>query len=160
MQYHPLTAALSAVSAELSSPQAKRYYSLRAQQDFQAALVLIIQFGCFAYALGAQFREWTEDVNVTDSGDIAQPIVHGALVLAQSAAVVAPMIPVRIVAIATVQPKALTAFTPVALLTPTPKVKKPRKPATPKPPKAPKAKTKTSKADALMQIRNSGKAFL
>jgi hypothetical protein len=61
-QYHPVKAALSAAAAELTSPEAQRYYINRVQQDVQTAIVFIIQFGCFAYALGAQCRKWANEM--------------------------------------------------------------------------------------------------
>jgi hypothetical protein len=60
--YNPYTSALSAAAAELTSLEAQRYYINRAQQDVQTAIVLIIQFGCFAYALGAQCRQWMDEM--------------------------------------------------------------------------------------------------
>jgi hypothetical protein len=151
MIYNPYRSALSAAFSELSSPTARRYYSLRAQQDLQTALVLSIQFACFAYALGAQFRAWAEGLEQSAQSRFE---VGGALVLAQPAAVIVPMIPVKVVAIASVKPLAITGYQPIALLNPAPKVKKPRKPAPPKPPKAPKAKTKPTKVDVLMGERD------
>jgi hypothetical protein len=63
----------------------------------------------------------------------------GALVLAPAVALSAPMVPVHIVAIASVTPATLPAFTPVALLNPAPapKAKRTRKPAAPKSPAQP-----------------------
>jgi hypothetical protein len=56
MHYNPFASALSAGAAELSSPAARRFYINRAQQDLQTALIVIVQFGCFAYALCSQYR--------------------------------------------------------------------------------------------------------
>jgi hypothetical protein len=147
--YNPYTSALSAAAAELTSPEAQRYYINRAQQDVQTSIVLIIQFGCFAYAFGAQCRKWAEDVTVTDSGDIAQSIAPGALVLATPAAIVAPMVPVCVVAIASVTPAALPSFQPFALLNPAPKAKRTRTKSPTQPTEAPVKGKRGRKPKAL-----------
>jgi hypothetical protein len=59
--YNPYTAALSAAVSELTSENARRYYSLRSAQDIQTILVLIVQFGCMAYELGAAARQFMDD---------------------------------------------------------------------------------------------------
>ncbi|HEY9825224.1 MAG TPA: hypothetical protein V6D19_07235, partial [Stenomitos sp.] len=60
--YNPYISALKTAAAELTSDEAKAYYSLRAQQDIQTAFVLIVQLGCFAYALGQQCRGWLDSL--------------------------------------------------------------------------------------------------
>jgi hypothetical protein len=61
--YNPFATAFSAAIAELTSGNAKRYYSQRAQQDIQAVLVFIVQFGCLAYELGQAARQWVDAYN-------------------------------------------------------------------------------------------------
>lgn len=106
--YNPYKSALSAAAAELSSPQAQCYYVNRAQQDLQTALVLIIQFGCFAYALGAQFREWAEGVEQNAKMPITNviPITLKALPPADSDPIT-NVIPITL---------CLPSFAPIALL--------------------------------------------
>jgi hypothetical protein len=148
-RYNPYVSSLSAATAELTSPQAQSYYVNRAQQDLQTAFVLIVQFGCIAFALGQSCRQWVDEME--QSAQMIQPVAPGALVLATPTALVAPMIPVRVEVIATVQPKALTAFTPVALLNPapTPKTKRTRTKSPTQPPEAPVKGKKGHKPKAL-----------
>jgi hypothetical protein len=148
-RYNPYVSSLSAATAELTSPKSQSYYVNRAQQDLQTAFVLVVQFGCIAFALGQSCRQWVDEME--QSAQAIQPVAPGALVLATPTALVAPMIPVRVEVIASVEPLAITGYQPIALLNPAQKAKRNRKPATPK---GSKAKTKIPKADALMGERD------
>jgi hypothetical protein len=120
-QYHPVKAALSAAAAELTSPQAQCYYIIRAQQDIQTAIVLIIQFGCFAYALGAQCRQWVDEMEqqALNTGcalvltPVSAPTVYQSSTNSQPSAIA----PLKVVSVEPVTPPMLPAIKVAGLLT-------------------------------------------
>jgi Rho termination factor, N-terminal domain len=114
-RYNPFASALSAAISEITSDHAKRYYINRAQQDLQTIFVLILQFGCFAYACGAQCRQFVNDAEqpMRESGCSAI-----ALYSATSSVLVSDIFvePVTVACVFPVQPKALPSYQPIALL--------------------------------------------
>ena len=136
MYYNPVRAALSAAAAELSSPAARRFYATRAQQDIQGTLIFIVQFGCIAYALGQTCRQWvassaaSSPSSAASSAAICIPNFLTPVPRRREAGQVpGDLIPVRVVAIASITPAALAGYSPIALLSPAPKAKRTRKPA-------------------------------
>jgi hypothetical protein len=113
--YNPFASAFRAAVSELTSDQAKRHYINRAQQDLQTIFVLIFQFGCFAYACGAQCRQFANDAEqpTLESGCSAI-----ALYSATSSALVSDIFvePVTVACVFTVQLKVLPSYQPIALL--------------------------------------------
>jgi hypothetical protein len=65
ISYNPFSTAISSAIAELTSDDAKLYYSLRAQQDIQTVLVGFIQLCVMAYELGQAAREWVDAYNAS-----------------------------------------------------------------------------------------------
>lgn len=84
--YNPFRAAAEAAFSEITSEQAKQFYALKAQKDFQNALDGAItvcawayQLAQMAYMMGAQCREWCEDLHVrTGECDRATPLLTPA----------------------------------------------------------------------------------
>jgi hypothetical protein len=59
-RFNPYIAAFQAAADELTSPEAKQYYSIRAQQDIQAVLVVAVHLGAIAFGLGQKARDLYE----------------------------------------------------------------------------------------------------
>jgi hypothetical protein len=95
--YNPFATAFQAAISELTSDNAKRYYSLRVQADMQSVMVLVMQLGCMAYELGAQCRQWMDAYNESAIPSIEeaviiepQPLLSAAPVLLALPAAIAP----------------------------------------------------------------------
>jgi hypothetical protein len=117
------------------------------------ALHIFIQATIYTYCTGVRCGRWYRawfadyctqipviDTDVLPDGYSLAAAEAGALVLAASAAVVAPMVPVTVTLIAPLTPAALPAFVPLGLLSPAAPTKPAPKPKTTRKP-APKAKT-------------------
>jgi hypothetical protein len=149
--YNPFKSALSAAAAELSSPAAKRFYINRAQQDLQTAFVLIVQFGCIAYALGASARQWVEDMEQSEQVQPAPVALKALPPAAESIALCLPptSAPIALLSAGVKKPRRLPAnwVGETVLITPAPKAPRNRKPAA----KAP-AKGKMKKAPVALGV--------
>jgi hypothetical protein len=73
--YNPFATAFSAAIAELTSPEAKRYYSSKVQQDIQTVFLLVVQFGCMAYELGCTARQWMDEYNAASVPTIEEAVI-------------------------------------------------------------------------------------
>jgi hypothetical protein len=119
------------------------------------AIHIFIQATIFTYCIGVRCGRWYRawfagyctqipviDTDVLPDGYSLASAEAGVLALATSAAVVAPMVPVTVVAIALSTPAALPSFVPFGLLPPAAPTKPAPKPKTPRKPAAKKAATK------------------
>jgi hypothetical protein len=83
VKYNPYHAATSAAFAELSSEQAQRFYSLKAQEDILTVLDASVTLFCWVYqlaeltyAMGAQCRAWCNERETNaQSTALAMPIL-------------------------------------------------------------------------------------
>lgn len=136
MSYNPFRSAFTAAAAELTSPAARRYYSRRAQQDIQAIFVLVFELACMAYELGAQCRQWVDDLEQSAQAT-PTPQAPAAISAVRIAGLLTPAQDATVNNYGTSAPYALAGFAPIALLMPAPKAKRTRKPAAPKSPAQP-----------------------
>lgn len=114
--YNPYRAAVAAAFSELSSPAAKRYYINRAQADIQTAFVLIVQFGCMAYALGAAARQFVDPLSpaTSEPASSLSPATPSPKLLPAAAAPIALLPPARdrVLVTAAVLPSSGTVIVP------------------------------------------------
>jgi hypothetical protein len=115
-RYSPFASALSAAISELTSDQATRYYSIRAQQDIQTTLDLVLGFACFAYAFGQQCRQWMNAEQPSECLAIALPEAKEIVLVSDSSIVQTAIKPVTVLSVTTVQTRALPTHQPIALL--------------------------------------------
>jgi hypothetical protein len=117
-RYSPFASALSAAISELTSDQATRYYSIRAQQDIQTTLDLVLGFACFAYAFGQQCRQWMNAEQPSECLAIALPEAKEIVLVSDSSIVQTAIKPVTVtvLSVTTVQTRALPTYQPIALL--------------------------------------------
>jgi hypothetical protein len=115
-RYSPFASALSAAISELTSDQATRYYSIRAQQDIQTTLELVLGFACFAYAFGQQCRQWMNAEQPSECLAIALPEAKEIVLVSDSSIVQTAIKPVTVLSVTTVQTRALRPHQPIALL--------------------------------------------
>jgi hypothetical protein len=143
-EYHPVKAAITAAISELSSPAARQYYVNRAQQDLQTAFVLIVQFGCLAYTLGAQCRQWLEDLEQSAQAEPALVTLKALPSAAESIPLCLPSFtPIALLSAGIDKPRRLPAnwVGETVLITPAPKAPRTRKPAAKAPAKGKNRKT-------------------
>jgi len=104
--------------------------------------VLIVQFGCIAYALGSQCRQWVEDLEQLAHGEV-YPSTLKALPPADSGTVIAvypstlflpTSAPIALLSAGVEKPRRLPAnwVGETVLITPAPKAPRTRKPSKPK----------------------------
>jgi hypothetical protein len=113
-RYSPFASAFRAAVSELTSDQAKRYYINRTQQDLQTSLIVIAQFACLAYVLGAQCRQWLDaPVQPTHESECFAIALNNAN---PSTLFLTKFEPVTILSVSTIHPKALPSRQPIGLL--------------------------------------------
>jgi Rho termination factor, N-terminal domain len=113
--YNPFTSAFRAAFNELTSDQACRYYSVRAQQDIQTTLFFIFELAFMTYELGQLCRQWMDVEQPTNK----QPEECSAIALNNanpSTLFLTKIEPVTVLSVSTAQRKALPSNQPIGLL--------------------------------------------